>query len=888
MEDVEWRLEFGHTCRSTGCADAACPLCALCQRRRCTSHFAPKYLAPCDDINKAICGAPIWLALVDARTGAAAPPSAVPPGAQLRLWLVDSRKMGLVGPSSSGASVSGAASGGSSAAAGGPVGDAGSSEQPAPAPGGPTLPLEEACALLENKSGSALLTTSGGGVRYAMDRSVLLQLPCAGQGEGCLAALPALRVTDSSEALLPGRAPPLRLAASLVLSGTGEQAAPVPVPVPAVGRAISEPFVVATSRVRSASKVEIPHLDDSVSRIEGVGLQTQRKLADIAAAAVAAGLDPRTLQVPENNVLRVGQLRDLLEAADLRPPLEDALKVVLRLSSGWDTARRHVQRAVHTDTTLRAMDLAPRTAEAAGRGGDGGGEGEGSWALVYKCGPFNAINPERPVGLLRRRSAPEQLGGGLEVDVVWLPLGSAEMSPQLAQMLPLAARAWWADGHPGWHMLPLSNANLPGYSKTGQPLTPSACFSFDGWPGSKAVQRQQAQQQQPARASAVSVGPPPPPLPPPPPPPPLSKIGKALLATQRPGGGALPSGHCAQAQAALASGSAPAPRQPAEPPASQLAPALPPALGGAPGGYTQSPFEDPAFQAMLMAMAAAQLPPPQQQGQQPAPALGDADSGSYSHSGVCRGPSLGAKRKAEYSLESWMALHASLDHDIELPQGLLQIPSLRLWPEGLAALPSQLPQGAPLHLFSLQPGSLHAPSFTLEEAALAQVVLQGLSAQAAPTPLDRPLMQQQQQPQTQQQQQPQTRQQQQQQRPMFGAAASLGLLPGSLLPGSLLPAPPQLQLQQPRLPAPGPQQPDLGLVGTPEMRSLVMAALTQGLSEVDEFLFAQGLAPAGASPGLEGAANAWPPAPDGAQQQQQGLGWPSQAPVARQRVSSPP
>ncbi len=47
---------------------------------------------------------------------------------------------------------------------------------------------------------------------------------------------------------------------------------------------------VATQRVKTAQKAEIPHIDEPVSKIENVGVQTQNKLQDIKAAAEQIGV----------------------------------------------------------------------------------------------------------------------------------------------------------------------------------------------------------------------------------------------------------------------------------------------------------------------------------------------------------------------------------------------------------------------------------------------------------------------------------------------------------------------------------------------------------------------------------------------------------------------
>lgn len=93
--------------------------------------------------------------------------------------------------------------------------------------------------------------------------------------------------SDSSEALLTGRAPPFRLAVRAV-HRSGE-------PFEGVQYALSEPFVVATARVKGAAKLEIPHVDDHVSKIDCVGLQvrvqgaTGSALASLAGTAQSAG-----------------------------------------------------------------------------------------------------------------------------------------------------------------------------------------------------------------------------------------------------------------------------------------------------------------------------------------------------------------------------------------------------------------------------------------------------------------------------------------------------------------------------------------------------------------------------------------------------------------------
>jgi len=54
---------------------------------------------------------------------------------------------------------------------------------------------------------------------------------------------------------------------------------------------------VATRRTRTAGKVEIPNVDDHVSKLEHMGKETVKKLQDIRGAAIGSGID---ISVPTN------------------------------------------------------------------------------------------------------------------------------------------------------------------------------------------------------------------------------------------------------------------------------------------------------------------------------------------------------------------------------------------------------------------------------------------------------------------------------------------------------------------------------------------------------------------------------------------------------------
>ncbi|KAL6771657.1 CHYB1B [Auxenochlorella protothecoides x Auxenochlorella symbiontica] len=396
-------LQFRHDCQNLGCSNLNCPLCKTCQRRRCEQNFASKYLAPCD-VLEAKCGAQIYVVVVDAMTGQLVHPDIDDP--HLQICIVDGRRF----------------------------------EQE-----GEREEALESCMLLVNKQGQPLLSHGRSGT-FTDEKRIMVPL-ILGQ-----AMLPDLKVTDSSEALLLGRAPPFRLLVRLA-DRLGH-------PCPGVKHALSEPFVVATARVKGAAKADIPHVDDHVSKIECVGVQTQRKLEDIAAAGAAAGV--ADLRVPVNCVTRVGQFRELVELAEGNKPLRETLKQVLRLTKGWDVARDHVRRCVDTDERLRVFHPDGRT----------------DVGLAFRCAAHNVVDLNRPLGLLRRRQNPAQPNQEM-VDVIWLPQDAAAFPEAVRRLLPQAFSAWWREGHPGWALLPLTtSAHAPRWDEAGRPATATASFTF--------------------------------------------------------------------------------------------------------------------------------------------------------------------------------------------------------------------------------------------------------------------------------------------------------------------------------------------------------------------------------------------------------------------------
>ena len=221
----------------------------------------------------------------------------------------------------------------------------------------------------------------------------------------------SMSVLGSSIALLSGQKPPFRRARCLGWMADVVWAVPASLTLGAgrrrllvqafhtstqkrathIEHAVSDAFVVATQRVKQAQKSEIPHMEEHVSKLEFVGVQTQLKLQDIRSAAAAVGVvglsvlhncittgaagpdsGPRMLdcqlgrspvahqpRLPAGADLRcmlpaVGQFRDLVDSCARDVQLQETLRKVLNFTSrGWDAARQHALRAVHTDNRMR-------------------------------------------------------------------------------------------------------------------------------------------------------------------------------------------------------------------------------------------------------------------------------------------------------------------------------------------------------------------------------------------------------------------------------------------------------------------------------------------------------------------------------------------------------
>ncbi|CAL5229988.1 g13422 [Coccomyxa viridis] len=382
VENRDLQLVFRHDCLSLGCLDPQCVLCEHNPHRRCNVNFAPKYLV--NDVLKAKCDAPIRVEIIDRQTG-------VPLGediadVHLEMSILDGNAY-----------------------------DAKCLEA-----GQERDEDLEACSLLINNKQQALLVPSAI-ASHSPTAKVIVQLTRG------MAQLPDLHVSDSSEAMLSGRKPPFRLLVRAVATD-GRKVN--------IRHAVSEGFVVATRRTRTAGKVEIPNVDDHVSKLEHMGKETVKKLQDIKGSAVQSGID---INVPDNRIDKVGEFRKLALLAEADGHLRQKLQQVLKLSKEkWDDARDHAMRAVVADNRMRIWYADKASMEL---------------GLLFTCRLGN-VDLDRPVGLLQKKS---QDGLQTTMEATLMAQQTPAQREQVRQLQPGAVASWWQPGHPGWAIYPVDS-----------------------------------------------------------------------------------------------------------------------------------------------------------------------------------------------------------------------------------------------------------------------------------------------------------------------------------------------------------------------------------------------------------------------------------------------
>ncbi|GAX78271.1 hypothetical protein CEUSTIGMA_g5713.t1 [Chlamydomonas eustigma] len=393
LENRDLQLVFRHDCMALGCLDPQCSLCQHNPSRRCVVNFDRKYLV--HDMLKARCGASIRIELIDRNTGL--PIEEDIPDLRLETYILDGNLYDNK-----------FLEGGSRVTEGG------------------TESVEdlEMCALLLNKKKSTPLLICGSGGTNDHQGKVIVPMS---RGR---VNLPEMHVSDSSEAILSGRKPPFRLLVRALL--------PIDRPQLQIRHAISEGFVVATRRTRTAGKVDIPSIEDHVSKLEHMGKETVKKLADIHAAAAQVGIE---IDIPENCIQRVGDFKLLALRAEQDGHLRQRLQHVLKLSrEKWEEARDHAMRAVVGDGRMRAWYADRRSMDA---------------GLLFTC-RLGSVELDRPVALLQTIDDE----GEARVEATLMANLTPVQRELVRQMQPEAAQGWWMPGHPGWAIFPMESESF--------------------------------------------------------------------------------------------------------------------------------------------------------------------------------------------------------------------------------------------------------------------------------------------------------------------------------------------------------------------------------------------------------------------------------------------
>lgn len=382
IESRELQLVFRHDCMALGCNDQNCALCQHSAIRRCRVNFDKKYLV--GDGLRAKCSAPIRIELLDASTGHVFDDDIG--GLEVAMCILDGNRYDIQ------------------------VSDNNNNTEH-------ELESLQDCCLLTNKRAQPLLVSTAGGGNLP-DGRVITRL------EKGAVVLPELHVTDSSEALLSGRKPPFRLLAWVIDKENRNLS---------IRHAVSEGFVVATRRTRTAGKADIPKVDDHVSRLEHMGKETVKKLQDIRSAAESVSI---SLKLPEgisNCIQRAGEFKHLVQAADQDGTLRQKLQTVLKLSKEkWDEAREHAMRCVVPDNRMRAWYSDRHNHEV---------------GLLFTC-RMGIIDMERPVALLRWFGSNEHQN----IEATLMAQLTPSQREEVRMFQSQAHQCWYKSAHPGWSL----------------------------------------------------------------------------------------------------------------------------------------------------------------------------------------------------------------------------------------------------------------------------------------------------------------------------------------------------------------------------------------------------------------------------------------------------
>lgn len=375
-------LELRHDCRYIGCRSTACDLCRCNPKKRCLRQLDSKYIA--GEVMKAACGAELQLSLTTTDAAQADTVDKLLPDLFVKVRAIDAKAYHRSSRNAIHMS------------------DENWLDRL-------VVPL--------NKEGKPLVVSS-----QVEPTGDCLMLPMREQ----TVVLPKLSMTESSEALLAGQKPRLKMLLQTVDSH-GQRIFAIP-PL------LSDDFVVTTSR-SNVRKPDIPLVTDPVSKLQAVGKETVSKLKDMQAAAAASlnAEDPEVLEeftCQTRCIVTVRDFQKLLHWCEQDHERTKTVQRVLKLMRGWDTAASHARSAVPEDSCTRMFSA-----------------GTDDMALLFAC-KHGKVDLSKITG--RARIVQNDSGTEVTLAVVEDVERSTLQQQHLATLLQQAQAQWEAPGHPGW------------------------------------------------------------------------------------------------------------------------------------------------------------------------------------------------------------------------------------------------------------------------------------------------------------------------------------------------------------------------------------------------------------------------------------------------------
>ena len=334
-ERPTYQLVFSHQCEYLGCADRECLLCRSNPNRRCTTHFDSRYYV--SNRSRAKCGGAIMVDLVDVDTGANV--GDLPYVLHGRAVVLDTELYSQT--KSTVASM---------------LTQSNKNEPLLKEIVDKDKGGDVHCEALE------LVFQSSGGRTYAMippfafmassesvlgGKKNLFSLCCVVDS----IEMPGTELSDRSLSSMEGSLGKSGVVEALggAMGVWGPQGGPPPLVIDPkdIAPVVSTPFVVASRRLKKASKSNIPFVSDPLLKLKHMGKTAVKKLESLGAYVHNL---PKMLEKVEN----VGQFKALVQLANNDKQLRDNLLNVLKITDAkWEEVCEQALRCVQKDNRVR-------------------------------------------------------------------------------------------------------------------------------------------------------------------------------------------------------------------------------------------------------------------------------------------------------------------------------------------------------------------------------------------------------------------------------------------------------------------------------------------------------------------------------------------------------